>query len=83
MKIGDIVSGGHVRTRAIVMQQKLVGSFSLNCCRTLGPACWPGLNAGAAQWTIMFFRAGSIITANSAPGTLVMPTMLGGSMLVR
>ncbi|TDW59545.1 hypothetical protein EDF57_11338 [Novosphingobium sp. PhB55] len=57
MKIGDIVSGGQIRTRAIVMQQKRDGPFSSSCCRTLGQACWLGWIGAAARWTIMSLPA--------------------------
>jgi hypothetical protein len=58
MKIGDLVSGGQIRTRAIVMQQKTGRPVQFDCFRTLGPACWRGSNGGVARLTIMFFRAG-------------------------
>lgn len=60
MKIGDLVSGGQIRTRAIVMQQKTGPPFSSSCCQMLGRACWHGSNAEAARWTIMCSRAGLI-----------------------
>lgn len=46
MKIGDVVSGGQILTRAIVMQQKQGSLFSSNCSQTLGPACWRGSIGG-------------------------------------
>ncbi|EQB30765.1 hypothetical protein M529_18650 [Sphingobium ummariense RL-3] len=60
MKIGDLVSGGQIRTRAIVMQQKTGRPVQSNCCRMLERACWHGSNAGAARWMIMFSQAGLI-----------------------
>jgi integrase len=49
MKIGDLVSGGQIRTRAIVMQQKQGDLFSSNCSRTNEPAYWLGLSGRAAR----------------------------------
>jgi hypothetical protein len=46
MKIGDLVSGAQIRTRAIVIHQKTGRQFNSNCCRTLGPVYWHGSNAG-------------------------------------
>jgi integrase len=42
MKIGDIVSGGQIRTRSVVMQQKTGRPVQFSCCRTLGQACLAG-----------------------------------------
>jgi|GEM_PF-5853802 len=79
MKIGDLVSGGQIRTRAIRGQsscsRKQAGPFNSNCCRMLGRACWHGSNAGAARWTIMCSRAELIIMGISA-----LASMLGLSM---
>ena len=80
-KIGDIVSGGQIRTRAIVMQQKTGDQFSSNCCRTPGPVCWHGLNAGVALWTTTSSRAGSITVGISAPASMLGVSMNGAPQL--
>lgn len=70
MKIRDLVSGGQIRTRAIVMQQKTGRRCSSSCFPTLEPACWRGLNGAAAPWTTMSFLAGLIIMGISAPASM-------------
>ncbi len=77
MKIRDLVSGGQIRTRAIVMQQKTGRPVQFEFFQTLGPACWHGLSGGAAQWKIMSFPAGLIIMAISAPASMRALSMNG------
>lgn len=57
IKIGDLVAGPEIRTRAIVVQQK---TSSSNLQVTYAQACSLGSNAAAAQSTTMRSRAGLI-----------------------
>jgi len=75
MKIGDLVSGGQIRTRAIVMQQKTGRPVQFELLPDARAACWRGLSGGAARWTTMSFPAGSIIMGISA-----LVSMPGSSM---
>lgn len=77
MKIGDLVSGGQMRTRAIVNSRKQVGLFNSNSSQTPGPACCRGSSGGAAQLTTMFFQAGWITMAISAPASMPALSMNG------
>lgn len=62
VKIGDLVSGGQIRTRAIVMQQKTGRPFNSSCSPMLAPVCWRGSIGEAERWTITCFLA-ELITA--------------------
>jgi hypothetical protein len=75
VKIGDLVSGGRVRSRAIVVQQKTGRPV-----QSLSPpaaAFWPGSNAEAARLTSSSFRAGSITPIISALGNMLDLLMSG------
>jgi hypothetical protein len=66
MKIGDVVSGGHVRTRAIVMQQKTGRPVQFEMLADARASLWRGWNAEVVRWTIISFRAGLITMGMSA-----------------
>lgn len=68
-KMGDIISGGRIRTRAIFMQRKQVHPFSSNCSPTLVLACSLGSSGGAARSMTMSFLAGLTITGILAPAS--------------
>jgi len=70
MKIGDIVKGGQIRTRAIVMQKKQFVLSSSRFCRMPAPVYWPGVSAGVAAWTITSSQARLIVTGTSAPANM-------------
>lgn len=57
IKIGDLVSGADIRTRAIVIQQKTVGLSSSSSQRMSERACLPGSNVAAAPSTTTPSRA--------------------------
>ena len=59
VRVGDLVSGGRVRSRAIVFQQRQADPFSLSFLNLPARASLPGLSAGAAQVMISPSRAGS------------------------
>ena len=49
IKIGDLVVGGQIRDRAIVVQQKLANRFSSNCSIRRGAPSWLGWNVGVER----------------------------------
>ena len=58
IKIGDVISGGQVRLRAIVIQQK-TGTGAIRAVLSLpGAACCLGLNVAAARSTTSYFQVG-------------------------
>ena len=57
VRIGDLVSGGRVRHRAITVQQK-TGRPVQFCSSQRGRASWKGWSAGAGHFTILSSRAG-------------------------
>jgi hypothetical protein len=71
VKIGDLVSGGRVRSRAIIIRRRPAGPFNLNSLSPPTAAFWPGSNAGAARLTSSSFRAGSITPNISALGSML------------
>lgn len=77
MKIGDLVSGGQIRTRAIVMQQKTGRPVQFKLLPDARAVYWPGLSGGAARWTTMSFRAGLTIMGISAPDSMPGSSMNG------
>jgi hypothetical protein len=70
VKIGDLVSGGLIRSRAIVIQQTTGQPVQLNSSNRRAAAFWPGSNAEAEQSMSSLFRAGSITPTISAPGNM-------------
>jgi hypothetical protein len=70
IKIGDLVSGGRVRARAIAIQRKTVGPYSSSSLSPRAAAFWPGLNVKAARSTTSSFLAGSITPITSARGSM-------------
>lgn len=77
MKIGDLVSGGQIRTRAIVMQCKTGRPVQFELLPDARASCWPGSSGGAARWTTMSFQAESIIRGISAPASMPGSSMNG------
>ena len=77
VRIGDLVSGGQVRTRAIVVQQKTGRPVQFELLEASAAACWPGSNAEAARLTNSSFRAGSITPIISALGNMLDLLMSG------
>ncbi len=77
LKIGDIVSGGQIRTRATVTQTKTGRPVSSSCCLTLEPVCLPGCSVAAVRWGIMFFPVGSTTPTTSARGSTLASSMSG------
>jgi hypothetical protein len=59
IKIGDLVSGGRVRSRAIIIQQKTGRPVQSSFLSLPAPASSLGWNVEAARWTITPSRAGS------------------------
>lgn len=49
VKLGDLVSGGRVRSRAIVIQQKTVAPFISSSPSPPASAFWPGSNTDAGR----------------------------------
>lgn len=77
MKIGDIVSGGQVRSRAIVFSRKLVGRSSSNSLNLLAQAFLLGSNAEEARSTTSYFPVGSITPSISVPASMHVSSMNG------
>ena len=59
MKIGDVVSGGQVRSRAIVVQRKTGGPCSSSCWPMREGAYSRGWNGAAERWQITCSLAAS------------------------
>jgi hypothetical protein len=74
-KIGDLISGGRVRTRVIVIQQKTGRPVQFELLEPARGSILAGSNAAAARSTTSSFQAGSIMPIISALGS-----MLGSSM---
>jgi hypothetical protein len=55
VKIGDLVSGGRVRSRAMSSSRRPAGPFNLNSLNPPAEAFWPGSNTEAARWTMFVF----------------------------
>jgi hypothetical protein len=70
MKIGDIVSGGQFRTRAIVMQQKTGRPVQFELLPDARASLLAWLERRAARRTITSFQAGLITMVTSAPGIM-------------
>lgn len=69
IRIGELVSGGRVRARATVTQQK-TGRSSSSCSKRLGPASRLGWNPGVARPMITPCQAGLSRRATLAPGSM-------------
>ena len=63
IKIGDLVSGADIRTRAIVVQQKRVGRFISDSVLTFGQACSHGLSGGVDRSKITLSQVASIASS--------------------
>ena len=44
LKIGDLVSGGRIRSRAVSSSARLGGRYSSSCSNPPAPACWRDWN---------------------------------------
>jgi len=77
VKIGDLVSGGRVRSRAIVVQQKTGRPVQFELLEASRVAFWSGSNAAAARFTTSSFRAASITPIMSALGNMLDLLMSG------
>jgi hypothetical protein len=77
VRIGELVSGGQIRSRAVVILQKQVGRFNSNSSNPPAVAFWRGSNAEAEQLTSSLFRAVSIPPIISAPGNMLGSLMSG------
>jgi site-specific recombinase XerC len=78
VKIGDLVMGGRLRSRAVVVQQKTGRpvQFEMMESTRASMLAWLECRGGAvARWTISSFRAGPMPLLTSAPAS-----MLGWSM---
>ena len=60
LKIGDIVSGGKVKPRAIVVQQKTGKPVQFEITDLRALRSWHGWSVGAARWMISSFPADAI-----------------------
>ena len=69
LRIGDLVSGGRVRSRAIVVQRKTRRPCSSSCSNRPAPGSWGGSTAQAARSTTTCFRAASTMRPTSARGS--------------
>ena len=70
IKIGDLVSGGRVRPRAIVVQQKTGRPFSSSSSSLPVAVYSPGSNVEEALSTITPSRAGLIMPIISVPASM-------------
>jgi hypothetical protein len=70
IKLGDLVSGGQIRTRAIVVQQKTGRPVQFELKDDARASLLRGLRAGAARSTIARFPAASITPTTSVRGTM-------------
>ena len=79
MEIGDLVSGGEIRTRAIVMQQKTGRpvEFELLPDARASLLAWLGLAWLGGRWTTTVFRVGLTITGILAPASTPESSMNG------
>jgi hypothetical protein len=62
VRIGDIVTGGRVRVRAMVVQQKLVGRCSSSLLNQPAAASSNGWIDGEGLFQTMYSRAGSSVS---------------------
>jgi hypothetical protein len=60
IKIGEIVSGADIRTRAIVIQQKTGKPVQFELTADVGEVCLPGSSVAAAAFTTMPSQAVSM-----------------------
>ncbi len=71
VKIGDLVSGGKVRSRAIVIQQKTGRPVQFELLESARASILAWLvNVVRGRWTILYFRAASTLPLISAPGSM-------------
>ena len=75
VKIGDLVLGGQIRSRAIVVQAKTASRCSSRLCRMREPVSWRGWSGVVAHRRTTSFRVASIMPITSAhdnmPGWLM------------
>jgi hypothetical protein len=77
IKIGDLVSGGRVRNRAMVIQQKPNGRCSSSYLNRRGHRSSPGSSGEAADWRNLLSRAASIDPIISVRGNMLDWSMSG------
>jgi hypothetical protein len=77
VKIGDLISAGRVRTRAIVIQQKTGRPVQFELLEPARGSILAGSNAAAAGSTTSSFQAGSIMPIISALGSMLGSLMSG------
>jgi hypothetical protein len=77
VKIGNLVSGGRVRSRAIVVQQKTGRPVQFELLEPARGSILAWLDTEAARWTSSPFRAGSITPITSALGNMLDLLMSG------
>jgi len=70
LRIGDLVSGGHIRTRATVVQEKTGRPVQFELLEPARQVSWHGWSAVEAPSTTTPFRAESITPSTSAPGSM-------------
>lgn len=70
LRIGDLVSGGAIRNRASVIQQRPVVWFNSSSLRKRARACWLGRSGGKALRTTSFSQVEWITWAISAPAKM-------------
>jgi hypothetical protein len=70
IRIGDLVSGGRVRSRAIVVQRKTGRPVNSSFLNLPARASLLGLSVGAARSTTSPSRAGSTTLLTSAAGSM-------------
>ena len=63
VRIGDIVAGGRIRDRAVVVQQKTKPPVQFKLVEPARKPCSRGLSAAVARSTTTSFRAGTITWA--------------------
>jgi len=70
IRVGDLVSGGRIRTRAMVVQQKTGRPVQFELLEPArGRACWLGWSTAVARSTTMCSQAGPIMPTTSAQGS--------------
>lgn len=67
MKIGDVVSGGQIRTRAVIIQQKTGRQVQFKLLSDARSSLLACSNVGVARWKIISSQAGSIATSSKHP----------------
>jgi hypothetical protein len=77
VRIGDLVSGGHIPHARSSSSRRQAGRFNLSFSNRPAAASWSGSNAEAARLTNSSFQAASITPIISAPGNMLDLLMSG------